>query len=280
MWKQQRRKKLQSTPFPPAWRGILEARVPLYGRLPEPDRRELEGHTQVFLAEKNFEGCGGLAMTEEIQVCIAAQACVLLLHRDTDYYPGLRSVLVYPGRYFAPTTRHLGAGIVEERQEARLGEAWPEGTVVLAWDAVRAGASDRKAGTNIVLHEFAHLLDFEDGWSDGAPLLDRGESPSAGRSRKASWARVLGAEFKKLRAGAQMGEEADLDVYGATNPAEFFAVATESFFERPQEMQEKHPELYEQLKGFYRQDPARWEREAGAANAPDFTLGESGGSSA
>jgi hypothetical protein len=203
---------------------------------------------------------------------------VLLLHRDTDYYPGLRSVLVYPGRYFAPTTRHLGSGIVEERQEARLGEAWPEGTVVLAWDAVRAGASDRRFGTNIVLHEFAHLLDFEDGWSDGAPLLGGGESPSAGRSRKTSWARVLGAEFKKLRAGAQMGEAADLNVYGATNPAEFFAVATESFFERPREMQEKHPELYEQLKGFYRQDPARWTGEKSAANAPDFPLGEPDGS--
>jgi hypothetical protein len=226
---------------------------------------ELQGHTQVFMAEKNFEGCGGLAMTDEIKVRVAAQACVLLLHRDTDYFPGLRSVLVYPGAYFAPTTRHLGSGIVEERQEARLGEAWPEGTVVLAWDAVCAGASNPKAGTNIVLHEFAHLLDFEDGWNDGAPLLDSGESPFAGRSRIASWARVLGAEFKKLRAGAQRGEEADLDVYGATNPAEFFAVATEAFFERPREMQEKHPELYGQLKGFYRQDPAQWIWEKGAA---------------
>jgi hypothetical protein len=258
MWKQQRRKKLQSAPFPPAWRRILEERVPLYGRLPEPDQRELEGHTQIFLAEKNFEGCGGLVMTEEIKVCIAAQACVLLLHRDTDYFPDLRSVLVYPGRYFAPTTRHLGSGIVEERQEARLGEAWPEGTVVLAWDAVRAGAADPKVGTNIVLHEFAHLLDFEDGWTTGAPALDGGESPSAGKRKMASWARVLGAEFKKLQAGAQRGDELDLDVYGATNPAEFFAVATESFFEWPQEMQENQPELYEQLKGFYRQDPAQW----------------------
>ena len=258
MWKQQRRKKLQSAPFPPAWRRMLEARVPLYSRLPEPDRRELEGHAQVFLAEKNFEGCGGLVMTEEIKVCVAAQACLLLLHRNTDYYPGLRSVLVYPARYFAHTTRHLGSGIIEERQEVRLGEAWKEGTVVLAWDAVCAGGSDPEVGRNIVLHEFAHVLDFEDGWINGAPSLDAGKLPSARKSGYASWARVLSSEFEQLRTKAQKGEEAALDVYGATNPAEFFAVATESFFEWPHQMRAKNPDLYEQLKQFYRQDPAQW----------------------
>jgi MtfA peptidase len=258
MWKQRRRKKLLSTPFPPAWRRILEARVPLYLRLPESDRFELEGLAQVFLAEKNFEGCGGLVITEEIKVCIAAQACVLLLHRQTDFFPRLHSVLVYPSTYFAQTTRHLGSGIMEERQESRLGEAWPHGTVVLAWDAVRAGASDPDVGTNVVLHEFAHLLDYEDGQINGAPSLDAGESRSARKSRQASWARVLNAEFEKLRAKAQKGEEVFLRVYGATNPAEFFAVATETFFEWPHEMKANSPELYEQLKGFFRQDPVQW----------------------
>jgi tetratricopeptide (TPR) repeat protein len=147
---------------------------------------------------------------------------------------------------------------MEERQESRIGEAWPHGTVVLAWDAVRAGASDPDVGTNVVLHEFAHLLDYEDGQTNGAPLLDAGESRSARKSRHASWARVLNAEFEKLRAKAQKGEEVFLRVYGATNPAEFFAVATESFFEWPHEMKANSPELYEQLKGFYRQDPVLW----------------------
>jgi hypothetical protein len=197
-----------------------------------------------------------------------------LLHRETDYFPGLRSVLVYPGMYFATTTRHLGSGIMEERQEARLGEAWPEGTVVLAWNAVCGGASDPRVGTNVVLHEFAHLLDFEDGWSTGAPPLGGADSPSAGRSRRVSWAQVLGAEFERLRNRAQRGEAADLNVYGAQNPAEFFAVATESFFEWPRDMRENHPQLYEQLKGFYRQDPAQWQGETAAPGILGSTEGE------
>src|SRR5882724_6216450 len=258
MWKKQRRKKLQSNVFPPAWRRILEARVPLYARLPEPDRRELEGLAQVFLEEKNFEGCGGLVMTEEIKVCIAAQACLLLLHRNTDFYPGLRSVLIYPSKFFTNTTQHLGAGVMQELREPRLGEAWQTGSVVLAWDAVCAGMSDPEVGKNIVLHEFAHLLDFEDGWTNGAPSLAGAKSSSQEKSRYDSWARVLGAEFEQLRAKAQKGEAVYLDVYGATDPVEFFAVATESFFEWPHEMSTKSPELYAELKQFYHQDPAQW----------------------
>jgi Mlc titration factor MtfA (ptsG expression regulator) len=181
-----------------------------------------------------------------------------LLHRNTDYYPSLRSVVVYPGTYFVHTSRHLGAGVVEENKQARLGEAWQNGAVVLAWDAVRKGASDLGLGPNIVLHEFAHLLDFEDGQSDGAPRLGFGESMAARKSRYASWARVFGVEFERLRVKAQNGEEAFLSAYGATNPAEFFAVATEAFFTCPHEMQKHHPELYDQLKGFYLQDPVQW----------------------
>jgi MtfA peptidase len=258
MWKQQRRKRLRSAPFPAGWTQILEARVPFHIWLPEPDRRELEGHIQVFMEEKNFEGCGGLQMTEEIKVCIAAQACLLLLHRNTDYYPALGSVLVYPTTYFARTLRHVDSGVIEETLQARSGEAWQHGTVVLAWDAVRKGASDLGLGPNIVLHEFAHLLDFEDGRTDGAPLLDVGGSRAERKSRRASWTRVLGAEFEQLRAKVQDGNETVLNAYGATNPAEFFAVATESFFMNPHEMHEHHLELYEQLKGFFRQDPVLW----------------------
>jgi hypothetical protein len=218
----------------------------------------LEGLTQVFLTEKNFEGCGGLVITDEIKVCIAAQACVLLLHRTTDYYSPLRSILVYPRKYYTDTVRHLGGGVVEERRVVRLGEAWQTGAVVLAWDAVCAGMADSEVGTNVVLHEFAHFLDFEDGYTNGAPLLAPSESQRAGKTGRSAWAETLSAEFENLRTKAQKGEEIYLDVYGTTNPAEFFAVATEAFFESPHDMKAEGPKLYDELKQFYRQDPAEW----------------------
>src|SRR5258708_6973773 len=114
MGKKQRRAKLKAAPFPAPWSRLLQERFPLYARLPDEDRRELQGHVQVFLAEKSFEGCGGLKITEPMKVFIAAQACLLLLHRETDYYPRLRSILVYPGTYSVTTTRHLGAGVMAE----------------------------------------------------------------------------------------------------------------------------------------------------------------------
>jgi Mlc titration factor MtfA (ptsG expression regulator) len=246
-FRRRRRERLRAAPFPPEWLGIVERNVPLYRRLPEADRRELRGHVQVFLAEKHFEGCGGLALTDEIRVTIAAQACLLLLHRDADPYPRLITILVYPGAYVARAVESLGGGLVIEGEQGRQGEAWADGVVVLSWDDVRAGASDARDGHNVVLHEFAHQLDQEDGVADGAPVLGR-------RSRYVAWARVLGAEYERLRRAT--GRESVLDGYGATDPAEFFAVATECFFETPVALRRKHPELYEELKGYYRQDPA------------------------
>ena len=258
MGKKQQRARLRAAPFPARREAILERQFPLYARLPEADRKELRGHIQVFLAEKRFEGCGELNLTEEMKVCIAAQACLLLLHRETDYYPGLRSILVYPSAYFVKTTRHVGGGVMEERHDSRLGEAWESGAVVLAWDAVHAGAADPEDGHNVVFHEFAHQLDFEDGRTDGAPLLGAEDPWYRRKHRYKAWARVLGAEYEQLRANVEAGQPSALDEYGAANPAEFFAVATESFFERPRQMQQRHPELYDQLKHFYRQDPAGW----------------------
>jgi hypothetical protein len=269
MWKRQRRKRLQAAPFPPEWRRILEARLPLYERLPEEDRRELERGIQVFVAEKNFEGCGGLAMTEEIKVCIAAYACLLLLHRETDYYPALRSILVYPSTYFVHTTRYVGQGLVEEGRHARLGESWPEGAVVLAWDAVPRGSTPNgDQGHNLVLHEFAHQLDFEDGRADGAPVLGSGDAWPLRKDRHAAWAKVFRTEYENLRANLGRGGPGVLDEYAATNPAEFFAVATECFFERPHDLRAHHQELYAELKRFYQQDPCAWragQSEAGGA---------------
>ncbi|HEY1790854.1 MAG TPA: M90 family metallopeptidase [Verrucomicrobiae bacterium] len=258
MLKALRRKKLRSAPFPEQWLRIIHDRCPFYRRLSDDDRRELQGHIQVFLAEKQFEGCGGLVVEEEHKVCIAAQACLLLLHRETDYYPDLRTILVYPTMYVVPTTRHVGGGIMEERDESRLGESWREGAVVLAWDAVCSGLADPLDGHNVVLHEFAHQLDYEDGFADGAPLLGQGESLSARKRRYSEWSRVMQEEYERLRARVLRGQPDVLREYGATNPAEFFAVATESFFCKSRQLREQHPALYEQMSWYYRQDPAKW----------------------
>jgi Mlc titration factor MtfA (ptsG expression regulator) len=240
-----------NAPFPVSWSEIIERNVPYLRLLSEEDRRELQGDMKVFLAEKSFEGCGGLEMTDEIRVTIAAQACLLLLHRETDMYPTLRSIVVYPSAYVVPVTESVGPGVVREGVSVRLGESWQRGSVILSWDDVLHGAADIHDGQNVVLHEFAHQLDQEEGAADGAPVLPR-------RSMYVAWARVLGAEYTRLQTDAERGRTSVLDQYGATNPAEFFAVATECFFEKAASLRLKHPELYEELKLFYRQDPAQF----------------------
>jgi len=243
-----RRRRLRAQPFPPAWQEVIERRVPLFAQLSEEDQRELREHVQVFLAEKHFEGCAGLELTEEMKVAIAAQACVLLLHRETDYFPKVDTILVYPHAYQATRTEHLPDGSVREVEVARLGESWSRGVVVLSWHDVVHGAACVRDGQNLVLHEFAHQLDQEDGSADGAPILEE-------RSHYLAWARVLSEEYEDLQEAAEKRRKTVLDKYGATNPAEFFAVATECFFEKPRQLSRKHPELYEELKRYYRQDP-------------------------
>lgn len=243
------RAQVRERPFPDAWVGYLERNVPAYGRLSDADREELRGHVLVFIDEKQFEGCGGLELNDEIRVTIAGQACLLMLHRVAEYYPRVVSILVYPTAYEAPSMEHIGGGVVLEGTSARLGESWVDGVVILSWDDVARGAEDTHDGHNVVLHEFAHQLDQQDGVADGAPIL-----PS--RGRYTSWARVLGEEYEQLRKEAARGRKSVLDAYGATNPAEFFAVATECFFEKGSVLKRKHPELYEELRNYYQQDPA------------------------
>lgn len=249
--KRRRRAQLRAARFPDAWKQIVERNVALYRRLPAGDRRELLGHVQVLLAEKHFEGCDGLELTDEIRVTIAAQAAVLLLHRDTDYYPELKSILVYPSAYVVPEERPVGGGLWADGEEVRLGQTAPRlGALVLAWDDALRGARTTDDGYNVVFHEFAHQLDFEDRFVDGTPRLARGQY--------ASWARVLSAEYDALRRDTALARPTLIDEYGATNPAEFFAVLTELFFERPAELRAEHPALYQELASFYRQDPAAW----------------------
>jgi hypothetical protein len=248
LFKARHRATLRASPFPEAWRAIIAANVRYVSTLSPEDHAELEGHVQVLLAEKKFEGCAGLEITDEIRVTIAAQACLLLLHRETDYFPELDVILVYPHTYVAKTNTRFAGGLALADQQARLGQS-ASGVVVLTWDAVRRGATDVHDGHNVTLHEFAHQLDQEDGAADGAPVLGK-------RAMYTAWARVLGAEFAHLVDDVDKHRPNDIDEYGATNPAEFFAVVTEMFFEKPVQLQRRHPELYEQLALFYRQDPA------------------------
>ena len=221
--------------------------MPYYDLLSGEEQSELRKLIQVFLAEKRFEGCGGLEITDEIRVTIAAQACMLLLNRAHDHYAGLDSILVYPSSYLAPSQFMDDAGVVHEGDEGRLGEAWLRGAVILAWDEVRRDSRDFQDGRNVTFHEFAHQLDQQDGSFDGAPILEKA-------SHYRSWARVLMKEYQALGRAADRGQETLIDQYGATEPAEFFAVVTEAFFEMPAALNAKHPELYEELKKFYRQD--------------------------
>ncbi len=250
LFKKWRRKKAAGRPFPPDWFNIVDKNVSFYRRLSFPDKEELRRHILIFLAEKRFVGCGGLKITDEIRVTVAAQACVLLLHRKTDYYPGLRSILVYPAAYVAKESRRLPGGIVEEGFDVRLGESWRHGSVVLSWDDVRRDATDIHDGHNVVFHEFAHQLDSSCGKGDSSEVLQR-------RSAFIAWARTLHKNYERLRSDVDKNKPTVLRAYAAENPAEFFAVATECFFERPEELQKVHPDLYGELKNFYHQDPGK-----------------------
>ena len=250
--KSRRRERLRAERFPDHWRRIIETRVPMFARLSPDDQRELLGHVHVLLEEKHFEGAGGLLMRDEVRVTIAAQAAVLLLHRDADYFPRLTSVIVYPTGYVAREATSADGGIWSEEDEPLLGHTQRDlRALVLAWDDAKAGAADPDDGHNLVLHEFAHQLDFEDGSTDGTPVLASGAAVR-------EWARVFEAELKALRRAADAGEPTVLDPYGAEDPAEFFAVATEAFFERAAELRRRHAPLYDELRRFYRQDPAAW----------------------
>jgi Mlc titration factor MtfA (ptsG expression regulator) len=248
-YKTRRRNRLRSQPFPESWLTVLQRNVPYYERLSPPEQHELRQTIQVFVAEKNFEGCGGMEMTDEIKVTIAAYACILLLHRRHDYYPRLQSILVYPDAYPAPVVRSGPGNTMVEGHEIRAGESWRTGVVVISWNHVLRRPAEVGSARNVVLHEFAHQLDTEKGFADGAPILPK-------TSMYRAWARILGREYQALSEAADADRPTFLDKYGATDPAEFFAVVTEYFFEQPQQLKERHPELYEELKVYYRQDPA------------------------
>ena len=248
-WRTERRRaRIRAQPFPKAWRLLLRRHVPQAARLPADLQQRLKGHVMVFLAEKPFIGCQGQPVHDGLRISVAAQACLLLLGQARpDYFPLLRQVLVYPGAFVADRVAHQAGGLQQQQRRALAGESWGQGQVLLSWADVQAGAADPGDGQNLVLHEFAHQIDQDKGTADGRPWR-------ASRAQRRQWDAVMGAAFRRLQT-----EPSDLfGSYAASDPAEFFAVATERFFEQPQALFDHAPEVYRELSLLYRVHPLVW----------------------
>lgn len=260
--------KALAQPFPNDWKAILRKRVSIYQRMPTDLQAQLEQRVKQFIHEKHFTGCNGLEMTDEMRVTIAGSACLLLLNRETAVYPGLRYILVYPEAFLVERVTQDDAGLMGSQRRGLLGESWDNGKVILSWADVLQGNRHFNDGQNVALHEFAHQLDHEDGSTNGAPPLS-----SAARYQR--WAHVFTREFEVLQQAAYQHDETLIDYYGATNPAEFFAVVTETFFEQPNELAERHPSLFSELQHYYQVNPADWhsppEAESEAKSKPEPT---------
>jgi len=250
-WKEHQRNKVKNRPFKKEWRKIIQNRMPYFRQMPTDLQLQLKQHIQVFLSEKSFVGCNGVKITDEIRITVAAQACLLLLNRKTDYYPKLKTILVYP-RAFIKEQQTINADGVQHTQKTALaGESWDYGKVVLSWQDTLDGAEIPDDGRNVVIHEFAHQLDQENGKANGAPILGKRQSYQC-------WSAVFSAQFEQLKMLANTGSPSLFDYYGATNPAEFFAVASEVFFEQSKQFYQQYPKLYRQIQQYYHVDPLHW----------------------
>ena len=251
VWNALRRQRIRRQPFPPAWRDILRRRMPALAQMPADVQLQLKKLAQVLIAEKPFIGCAGLVVTDEMRVLVSVQAALLLLRRGAGYYPQLRQVLIYPGAFVVDRSNAGAAGLVHQERRALAGESWQQGQVLLSWQDVLAGAADPHDGHNVVIHEFAHQLDQESGAANGAPWL---REPA----RRARWAQVLGHEFQALQERLAQAESGLIEPYAATNAAEFFAVVSELFFEKPAELALAHRALFVEFCGYYGVNPMHW----------------------
>ncbi|MEE4296127.1 MAG: M90 family metallopeptidase [Wenzhouxiangella sp.] len=244
------RRRVARTPLSDSQRRILEQNVPLYRKLPDNLKGRLDRHVQTFLFDKRFHGLHGLAIDEEIRLTVAGTACILLLGRDDLEFAGFTSILVYPSTFVSE--QRVQDGLLEQvGRPARLGESWKRGPLILAWDSARHGAGDIKDGHNVILHEFAHKLDEADGVMDGTPLLEQ-------NSQYVTWARAMQPAFDELQRHAAQEIQSVMDHYGATNPAEFFAVLVETFYEKPRQLNKRHPELYAEMRRCFGVDTIDW----------------------
>jgi len=253
--KKRRRRKILAQPFPEEWTVILHRNLPFYSDLSADERSTLRDMLRIFIAEKSWEGCGGLEMNDEIRVTIAAQACLLLLGLDGVEFDTPKTILVYPAEFFDRQREAWEDGFVVDNSGGRLGEAWYRGPVVLSWADARRGGRNPYDGVNVVFHEFAHQLDMQDGVVNGTPPLES-------RAAERRWQEVMTIEYDRLVARSRRGRATLLDHYGAQDPGEFFAVSTECFFERSSAFELRHRELYDVLRDYYGQDPAERIRRA------------------
>jgi MtfA peptidase len=267
--RERRRKRIREQPIPASQKAIIDQYVPLAWGLQSAERDELERLVAVFIAEKTWEGCGGLELTETMQVIVAANACLLVLGRgDIDLYKDVESILMYP----TTVTRPPRQPYLFENVRAPIGhatwisgEAMLHGPVVLAWDSVLAGTR-WDATHNVVVHEFAHKIDMADGVVDGTP-------PLATDREIADWARVFSAAYHGLRMRLEYGVPSVIDSYGATNEAELFAVATETYFLQPEALRWEFPDLFDQLQRFYHPNEAGWQRRGDGGAIRQYDLG-------
>ena len=255
-----RRQRIRRQPFPPLWRDILRRRMPAFALLPADVQLRLKKLAQVLIAEKPFIGCAGLVISDEMRVLVSVQAALLLLRRGAGYFPQLRQVLIYPGAFVVQRSSPGVAGLVHDERLALAGESWQQGQVLLSWLDVLEGAADPHDGRNVVIHELAHQLDQETGGANGAPWL---REPA----RRARWAQVLSQEFQHLQLRLAQGHAGLIEPYAATDAAEFFAVVSELFFEKPAELAALHPALYGELCGYYGVNPLHWTASTAVAPA-------------
>jgi len=250
MWvKRLERQRLLDSPLTDADRAIIDTHVPMIRRLPSRFRAMLEGKVNLFLEQVTFQGCDGLEVTEEMELSIAAQACLLVVNSNL-WYENLTTVLIYPGAFKSRQHRHSGY-VVTEQEIIRTGESWDRGPVILSWAHSQQGAMDDRDGHNVVLHEFAHQLDDLTGSTNGVPVLSEGQT-------FARWERVFLSAYETLVERVEKGRYSVIDPYGATGHEEFFAVSVEVFFEKPVELNLEFPEVYEQLSNLFRLDPISW----------------------
>jgi MtfA peptidase len=251
-WQTWRRGRVAQEPFPARWRTIVRQRVALVARLPPNLQQQLRQRMQVFMAEVPFLGCDGLAVTEEMRVVVAAQACLLLIGRGQPAFDGLRHVLLYPAPFVVNRQNVDAVGLHSTERQVLAGESWGQGQVILSWPDCLEGAAHPHDGRNVVIHEFAHQLDQANGDANGAPPAALGQP---------DWSRVWSQAYAHISRGfydLPAGQTPLFDDYALSAPAEFFASACEVFFERGADLRQLHPALYAQLAGFFRVDTAQW----------------------
>ena len=228
------------------WQSVIR-RYPFTRALAAEERASLRERVVLFLHEKSIVGAGGLALRDEMRMCIAAQACMLILNLDPDCYRGWVEVIVYPDEFVAEYEYVDEDGIAHRVEEPMTGESWLEGPVILSWADAELRGGD--TGYNVVIHEFAHKLDMLNGEANGFPPLHAGMN-------RAAWSRAFSAAYEDFKGRVERGEASEIDSYAAEHPAEFFAVLSEAFFETPRAVLTEYGDVYRQLAAFYRQDPA------------------------